>query len=41
MFCRLIQKKVRKNGIVGLDNKYWYDKGWLGNVRPWHKLKCK
>lgn len=35
MFCRLIQKQVRKNGIVGLDNEYWYNNGWLGKSRPW------
>lgn len=35
--CRLIQKRVRKNAIAGLDNKYWYDNGWLNNKRPWKK----
>ena len=34
-FCRLIQKKVRKNGTPGLDNEYWYHNGWLGKRRPW------
>ena len=34
-FCRLIQKKVRKNGEAGLDNEYWYNNGWLGKSRPW------
>ena len=34
-FCRLIQKQVRKNGVAGLDNEYWYDNGWLGKSRPW------
>ncbi|MCH5151978.1 MAG: flavodoxin family protein [Clostridiales bacterium] len=33
--CRLIQKKVRKSGVAGLDNEYWYDNGWLGKSRPW------
>ena len=33
--CRLIQKKVRKNGVAGLDNEYWYKNGWLGKNRPW------
>ena len=33
--CRHIQKKVRKNGVVGLDNEYWYHNGWLGKSRPW------
>ena len=33
--CRFIQKQVRKNGVVGLDNEYWYNKGWLGKSRPW------
>ena len=23
-FCRMIQKKVRKNGVAGLDNEYWW-----------------
>ncbi|MCH5154136.1 MAG: flavodoxin family protein [Clostridiales bacterium] len=35
MFCRLIQKKVRKSGHAGLDNEYWYNNGWLGKSRPW------
>ena len=35
--CRFIQKRVRKNGIIGLDNKYWHDNGWLDNSRPWNK----
>lgn len=35
IFCRLIQKKVRKNGAAGLDNEYWYNNGWLGRSRPW------
>lgn len=34
-FCRLIQKKVRKNGVAGLDNEYWCNNGWLGKSRPW------
>lgn len=34
-FCRLIQKKVRKNGVVGLDNEYWCNNGWIGKSRPW------
>lgn len=34
-FCRLIQKRVRKNGIVGIDNEYWHANGWLDNNRPW------
>lgn len=34
-FCRMIQKKVRKNGVVGLDNEYWCNNGWLGKSRPW------
>ena len=33
--CRLIQKQVRKNGVVGIDNEYWYNIGWLGKSRPW------
>lgn len=35
MFCRFIQMQLRKNGVVGLDNEYWYDNGWLGKSRPW------
>lgn len=33
--CRLIQKQVRKSGNAGLDNEYWYKRGWLGRSRPW------
>ncbi len=33
--CRMIQKSVRKNGIVGLDSEYWYQNGWLQKSRPW------
>lgn len=40
-FCRLIQKLVRKNGIAGLDNEYWYNNGWLDKSRPWKRLKRK
>lgn len=36
-FCRLIQKKVRKNDVAGFDNEYWYNKGWLGKSRPWKR----
>lgn len=39
--CRLIQKQVRKNGVAGLDNQYWYDNGWLDKNRPWKKPKRK
>lgn len=35
--CRLIQKRVRKNGVDGLDYKYWNDNGWLGKNRPWKR----
>ena len=35
--CRLIQKQVRKNGVAGLDNEYWYNNGWLGKSRPWKR----
>ena len=35
MFCRFIQKQVRKNGVAGLDNEYWCNNGWLGKHRPW------
>ena len=34
-FYRFIQRKVRKNGVAGLDNEYWYNNGWLGKSRPW------
>ena len=37
MFCRLMQKQVRKNGIGGLDIEYWLQNGWLGKKRPWKK----
>ncbi len=40
-FCRIIQKQVRKNGIDGLDGKYWDNLGWLGKDRPWKKRKNK
>ncbi|MCM1367385.1 MAG: flavodoxin family protein [Roseburia sp.] len=33
--CRMIQKKVRKSGAVGIDYEYWHNNGWLGNRRPW------
>lgn len=35
--CRLIQKRIRKNGIAGLDYDYWRDNGWLDGIRPWKK----
>lgn len=35
--CRLIQKEVRKKNNIGLDNKYWYENGWLEKIRPWKK----
>ncbi|MDE6293467.1 MAG: flavin reductase, partial [Clostridiales bacterium] len=35
MLCRLIQKKVGKNGAAGLDYEYWQQNGWLGKSRPW------
>lgn len=34
-FCRLMQKKVFKNGVAGIDNEYWHNNGWLGKNRPW------
>jgi len=40
-FCRMIQNKVRKNGVGGLDSEYWFNNGWLGNNRPWKDLKRK
>lgn len=40
-FCRLIQKKVRKNGIDGIDGDYWFTQGWLGKKRPWKELKYR
>ena len=36
MLCRFVQKRVRKKGVVGLDNEYWYSNGWLGKNRPWN-----
>ena len=33
--CRLMQKQVRKNGVVGIDNEYWDNIGWLSKSRPW------
>ncbi len=35
--CRVIQKKLRKNGIAGLDYEYWHDNGWLNKSRPWKR----
>ena len=35
--CRLIQKRVRKEGTAGLDNEYWYKNGWLNKNRPWKR----
>lgn len=35
--CRMIQKKVRKSGVAGLDNVYWHNNGWLGKRRPWKR----
>ena len=35
--CRFIQKKVQKNGVGGLDLKYWQDSGWLDKNRPWKR----
>lgn len=40
-FCRMIQKQVRKNGVIGMDSEYWYHQGWFGKKRPWKELKCK
>lgn len=37
--CRMIQKQVRKNGIIGVDNEYWLNNGWLDKKRPWKELK--
>ncbi len=33
--CRIIQKKVQKNGNGVFDCKYWQEHGWLGKSRPW------
>lgn len=33
--CRMIQLRVRKNGVGGLDNEYWAKNGWLAKKRPW------
>lgn len=35
--CRTIQKKVQKNGIGGLDCKYWQEHGWFDKNRPWKR----
>ena len=40
-FCRIIQKQVRKKGIVGVDNEYWSNNGWFGKNRPWKELTRK
>ncbi len=41
VFCRMIQKQVRKNGVEGLDSEYWYNQGWLQKNRPWKELRHK
>ena len=33
--CRIIQKKVQKNGNGGVDCKYWQEHGWLCKSRTW------
>ena len=30
-----IMRMIQKKGINKLDKKYWYEKGWLAEVRPW------
>ncbi len=35
--CRMIQKKVQKSGVGGLDCKYWQERGWLDKNRPWKR----
>ena len=35
-FCCLMQKKVLKSGVAGIDNAYWHNNGWLGKKRPWN-----
>lgn len=37
--CRMIQKQVHKNGVEGLDYRYWRDNGWLDKNRPWKEHK--
>lgn len=39
--CRMIQKRIRKSGICGLDNEYWFNNGWLDKTRPWKEIKRK
>ena len=34
-FCRMIQKKVRKKGVVGIYNEYWCNNRCLGKILPW------
>lgn len=41
VICRMIQKRVYKNGVGGLDNEYWKNNGWLKKSRPWKELKRK
>ncbi|MDE7311838.1 MAG: NAD(P)H-dependent oxidoreductase [Eubacterium sp.] len=35
LFCRMMQKSLHKNDPQYLDGKYWAERGWLGNIRPW------
>lgn len=39
MLCRLIQKRVHKNGVASFDSEYWRFNGWLGKGRPWKRPK--
>lgn len=40
-FCRILQKRMRKNVAAGFDNEYWFKNGWLDKKRPWKDLKRK
>ena len=35
LFCRMIQKSIRKKDPHATDGNYWAEQGWLGNQRPW------
>lgn len=30
-----IMRRVHKKGWNEIDQKYWFEKGWLGKIRPW------
>lgn len=35
--CRILKKKFFKDFPDNADSTYWYNQGWFGKTRPWHK----